>query len=50
MEFLYFYIGFTYLFQIGARMVCHIPTWNIIFAPIVFPISLGRMCHILTIK
>jgi hypothetical protein len=50
MGFLYFYIAFSYLFQIGARTVGVIPTWNILFAPIVFPISLGRMCHIITIK
>lgn len=50
MVFLYFYIAFTYLFQIGGRTVFPIPIWNIILAPIVFPISIGRMCHIITIK
>lgn len=50
MEFLYFYIVFSYLFLIGARSVKKLPLWNNLFAPIVLPIILGRMCHIITIK
>lgn len=45
---LYFYIGFSYLFLIGSRTAGNLPRWNILFAPVVFPILLGRMCNIIT--
>jgi hypothetical protein len=37
-----FYIAFSYLMLIGMRTSANIPFWNIIFAPIMLPVLLGR--------
>lgn len=42
---LYFYIAFTYLFEIGCALAPDGSNWyDFMFAPIIFPIKIGRMC------
>jgi hypothetical protein len=43
---LYFYIGFSYLFMLGAKMENErMPLWNFLLAPIVMPVSLGVLSN-----
>ena len=38
MEYLYFYVVFTYLFDLGTSMIKNGSNWyNFLFAPIFFP-------------
>lgn len=49
MNLLYFYIIFSYLVIVGIDITNELPKWNVIFAPIVFPVILGKFMA-LTIK
>jgi len=50
MGLLYFYIGFSYLFQIGSAINKPLPTWNILFAPLLLPMALGKAFSIIIEK
>ena len=40
---IYFYIAFTYLFVIGVKLEnWGLPTWNLLFAPLITPLLLGQ--------
>ena len=40
---IYSYIAFTYLFVIGVKLEnLELPTWNLLFAPLITPLLLGQ--------